>query len=649
MIIISASCKHTHHLQQTPEQIATVGADYKQQLHLIFGSYSQPLDLEHSTAYERNSPINLLNIANFRAFANQGVDVVDFDTDGSLLHVTKKDNPIISRCFAIALEGVPTIADHNRSVIVTSYSAELPAAYQDRSYQYCPDGSIVAANEESYQAFLAYWHYRGFGISLSLVTKFLDKNAVFKDSSLHDSSTRSLSKSASEVLELSKSRKITIPTTPRFSAAQLSAKLQEMPLLYRIGQGGSALEADIWKQLKEKMTTIGQLGKGAFAVVEEVIIDGRKYALRTEVASPRLSQEELSAWLNIKRAERITNFALGEFAAHSRDPLILVPHLSCITEDNTYVTLMPLIEGGTLVKHLPDPPKLREKAENSPTDEWSLQSSQQSETITTAADSTTASSLSANQAPEKLSSTSRETEDLSADSLKTASPSQEENLATSTHTLPTPSSEARAEKLQQMGQQLAKQLTLFHEGIPLDMTLGLGVREPRLHVFHRDIKPANVLVNSAGAPIIGDFGLSKVVITYKNSAGKREIKTLGFDAHGEVTFTDDLIVLDKESRNTFSIFEGTPSYMAPELTGKIPLTHEEIFALLRNADIEAYNRLLYEMKTGKSYLEELAALHGEKVPKPFGLFTFYEDLALATVPKRSLRTWEEADGMGIFR
>jgi len=85
----------------------------------------------------------------------------------------------------------------------------------------------------------------------------------------------------------------------------------------------------------------------------------------------------------------------------------------------------------------------------------------------------------------------------------------------------------------------------------------------KIGLIHRDIKPSNVLFNAAGEAAIGDFGISKAVLSTDQTGG-----------------------------HTFNQFSGTPFYVPPELwQGKdLPTPAADIYSLAC---------VFYEMITGE--------------------------------------------------
>ena len=85
----------------------------------------------------------------------------------------------------------------------------------------------------------------------------------------------------------------------------------------------------------------------------------------------------------------------------------------------------------------------------------------------------------------------------------------------------------------------------------------------RIGLIHRDIKPSNILFNAAGEAAIGDFGISKAVLSTDQSGG-----------------------------HTFNQFSGTPFYVPPELwqANDFPTPAADIYSLAC---------VFYEMITGE--------------------------------------------------
>jgi eukaryotic-like serine/threonine-protein kinase len=84
-----------------------------------------------------------------------------------------------------------------------------------------------------------------------------------------------------------------------------------------------------------------------------------------------------------------------------------------------------------------------------------------------------------------------------------------------------------------LADQMALQPLTSAEAMAILNGIAKGLDHAHKHgIIHRDVKPANVLLNSAGAPVIADFGLARL--------------------------------LEQPSATATGMFAGTPAYMSPE-------------------------------------------------------------------------------------
>ncbi len=135
------------------------------------------------------------------------------------------------------------------------------------------------------------------------------------------------------------------------------------------------------------------------------------------------------------------------------------------------------------------------------------------------------------------------------------------------------------------------------EGTAIELTLTLARAVAYAHslgLLHLDLKPANVLLDDAGRPLIGDFGLARA-----------------FDAAGD----EDAV-------------RGTPAYMSPEQIDR------RLGALSPRSDVYALGAMLHEFLTG-------APPHGNDVSTRLG--------ASRTPSPRALRAELGADIDAICR
>ena len=89
----------------------------------------------------------------------------------------------------------------------------------------------------------------------------------------------------------------------------------------------------------------------------------------------------------------------------------------------------------------------------------------------------------------------------------------------------------------------------------------------QLRIVHRDLKPANVMLNNLDEPVVGDFGLSKIM----NQSIMRQTQAAG-----------------------------SPIYMAPELLRRADYSNK--------VDVYAYGVMIYELLTGQLAFEELQSM-----------------------------------------
>jgi tRNA A-37 threonylcarbamoyl transferase component Bud32 len=139
----------------------------------------------------------------------------------------------------------------------------------------------------------------------------------------------------------------------------------------------------------------------------------------------------------------------------------------------------------------------------------------------------------------------------------------------------------------------------------------------RRGVLHRDLKPSNILVDTAGTPLVTDFGLAKRV-----------------DADRSLTETGAII--------------GTPRYMAPEqAAGRKDLTVA--------ADVYSLGVVLYERLTdrtpfeGQTVLEVLRQARESEPPRPSsicpGLDRDLETICLKCLEKDPAKRYASAEAM----
>ena len=138
-----------------------------------------------------------------------------------------------------------------------------------------------------------------------------------------------------------------------------------------------------------------------------------------------------------------------------------------------------------------------------------------------------------------------------------------------------------------------KKLTPTEKMIALYGTAeGMRYMHEELSMVHRDLKPANVMLNKFKEPVIGDFGLSKIM------------------SHQQMRQSGTM---------------GTPVYMAPELMSGTTYTNK--------VDVYAYAVMMYELMTEKLAFEEDDAptlmnkvIRGIRPPLPDDMHPGYREL-----------------------
>jgi serine/threonine-protein kinase len=111
-----------------------------------------------------------------------------------------------------------------------------------------------------------------------------------------------------------------------------------------------------------------------------------------------------------------------------------------------------------------------------------------------------------------------------------------------------------------LADQMALQPLTSAEAMAILNGIAKGLDHAHKHgIIHRDVKPANVLLNSAGAPVIADFGLARL--------------------------------LEQPSATATGMFAGTPAYMSPE--------QAEGGEIGPRADQYSLAALAYELLTGQ--------------------------------------------------
>jgi serine/threonine-protein kinase len=139
----------------------------------------------------------------------------------------------------------------------------------------------------------------------------------------------------------------------------------------------------------------------------------------------------------------------------------------------------------------------------------------------------------------------------------------------------------------------------------------------RRGVLHRDLKPSNILVDTAGAPLVADFGLAKRV-----------------DADRSLTESGAII--------------GTPRYVAPEqAAGRKDLT---VAADVYSLGVVLYERLTGQTPfTGETVLEVLRQAREAEPPRPSsvcpGLDRDLETICLKCLEKEPVKRYASAEAL----
>lgn len=363
----------------------------ERQIKLRVAEQVEVLDLK--PASPNVSPLFFVNVTEFERLKDEGVDVVEFSDDGKLVSIVEGTTSAVPPCYFVGIISVLVNIYSSRPLLITAYNDD-PFARGDQISQFklCHGAVVVDSRDEANEIkkFLidrqrlpapdaafenASFGLAGAGSSIaaaasksdlpdrSVTAKYVSGEFSQRHSEAPEAfepvkepapTPKALDTSKGEVESPSRfgngsdlaasGRKSPYLAIPQAFAA--FAELHRGPLEHLGSLRGNAEEFALFRDsILPKMVTKEELGRGSYAKVKKVTIDGEDFAMRIETLGHHLPRDEALA-------NRI-NFLVQNRFVEEYSHLPFARTLTSFINDRwEFITIVSLIKGGDMDKAL---------------------------------------------------------------------------------------------------------------------------------------------------------------------------------------------------------------------------------------------------------------------------------------------------------
>lgn len=546
--------------------------------------FSLSLPLTITNIHTQTSPLNLLNSRDVALLNDEGLEPLDLDINGYIV-AWQSPIPKDSNCHELAVFNFPNSMGDSRYVLVTTQGKTFSEALGNASFSYCQPEGFTATTEQGAAAIQTYLGFRGITPSLAL-TKLppaVAPKRIFAVRSINSPAFKVIPqvtrKSASHKVVSKKAKTVDTgaaesPPVDRQVFNEIPGATSETSSIKSIDTTlnstllRSTSSADFHVNKLEGIAEEKKLGDFLEKKDGEAfdLIEAQSFSTRSSKKGGDLEAE----YVELKRETGDDDF----LRKATGDPLATGTFASVkkINLDGTeYAVRFENVKESS-IGYEGNLPRLAIERHNH-----------------------LAISEIAKAHPELVFATNRLSfHDKTENVFVTVMPFFEGGNLRKQLSSPQVSQEILALK-QRQSKILRSQMEAMRQGVPVK----IGEIDYTMEFIHLDIKPENVVLDAHRNPTFVDFGVGQTVYRRKLPSGEIEYKMPSVDKNGEVQLVD----LSYPHPNGI----GTPKYFSPEMPEAKLSSPEETYKFLRDANAHAYNATLYELNTGRIFIDDHVA------------------------------------------